>query len=79
MDTIKAWKDPEYRRSLGSGALPQHPSGVVALDDGSLDDVVGGTTWPCATIAASIAITIAFCSPNGTGCGSCGFGTSGCC
>ncbi|MBI0379000.1 MULTISPECIES: mersacidin/lichenicidin family type 2 lantibiotic [Streptomyces violaceusniger group] len=29
MDTVRAWKDPEYRRSLP--CPPQHPSGVPGL------------------------------------------------
>ena len=50
MDTttiIRAWKDPEFRKSLSSeqrAALPECPSGKPAteLDEGELGDVVGG-------------------------------------
>lgn len=42
MDTIRAWKDPEYRKSLDVGVLPRHPSGLTPLGDDVLDDVAGG-------------------------------------
>lgn len=72
MDQIRAWKDPEYRKSLDSSILPQHPAGLVSLDDDSLDDVAGGTTAICFTISLSVAL----CSAPF---GSCEFGTTGCC
>lgn len=43
MDTIRSWKDPEYRRSLGEEA-PFHPAGDVGLTpitDDELSGVVG--------------------------------------
>ena len=42
---IRAWKDPAYRASLSSeqrAELPEHPSGVVELDDTTLGEAVGG-------------------------------------
>jgi mersacidin/lichenicidin family type 2 lantibiotic len=36
---IKAWKDEEYRESLGEGEralLPVHPSGLIELTDAQL-------------------------------------------
>ncbi len=50
MDTttiIRAWKDPEFRKSLTSeqrATLPECPSGqpMTELDEGELGDVVGG-------------------------------------
>jgi hypothetical protein len=56
-----------------------HPAGTVLLDDLALDDVQAGTTWACATFGATVAISLQWCSPSGTLCGSCAFGTSGCC
>jgi mersacidin/lichenicidin family type 2 lantibiotic len=44
---IRAWKDPEFRKSLSSeqrAALPESPSGqpMTELNEGELGDVVGG-------------------------------------
>ena len=39
-DLIRAWKDEEYRKSLGETA-PQHPSGLVELTDEALENMVG--------------------------------------
>ena len=74
MNQIRAWKDPEYRRSLGDQA-PDNPAGLVELDEDDLAGVGGGTGWWCATVA----LTVTFCSPTGTLCGSCNLGTRGCC
>ena len=41
-DLIRAWKDEEYRQSLGDNA-PQHPSGLVELTDEALENMVGAT------------------------------------
>lgn len=46
---IRAWKDPAYRASLSSeqrAELPEHPSGVVELDDTTLGEAVGGGLDP---------------------------------
>lgn len=43
MDSVRAWKDPEYRRTLATP--PRHPSGnpgVSKLDSAGLAAVVGG-------------------------------------
>jgi mersacidin/lichenicidin family type 2 lantibiotic len=32
MDTVRAWKDPYYRRSAGATAVLDHPAGTVSLD-----------------------------------------------
>jgi mersacidin/lichenicidin family type 2 lantibiotic len=42
---IRAWKDTEYRPSLSEAEraqLPEHPAGLVALDDLALDGATGG-------------------------------------
>lgn len=46
MDAVRAWKDPEYRSSLG-GSAPEHPAGdgtLVALDDTALAQAAGAGT-----------------------------------
>ena len=42
---IRAWKDVNYRNSLSPeqlAALPQHPSGLIELNDADLQNVAGG-------------------------------------
>ena len=45
IDTIiRAWEDPEYRRSLSSAdlaALPASPVGAIELTDAELGEVLG--------------------------------------
>jgi mersacidin/lichenicidin family type 2 lantibiotic len=56
---IRAWKDPEYRASLGAAelrALPAHPAGLVEMNDGELMEVSGGTTLICVTVVVSFAV-----------------------
>lgn len=77
MDTIRAWKDPEYRKSFEQGALPEHPSGIVSLDDTDLDGVAGGTfTVDLFCIGSVIAVSVAFCSKGHS---TCAVLTNGCC
>jgi mersacidin/lichenicidin family type 2 lantibiotic len=33
-ETVRAWKDPEYRSTLGS--IPEHPAGLIELADPDL-------------------------------------------
>lgn len=43
--TIRAWEDPEYRKSLSAdelAALPGNPAGAIELTDAELGHVVGG-------------------------------------
>jgi len=50
IDIVRAWKDPEYRRSLSETELenvPAHPSGVIELKDAELDAVAGGGGCTC--------------------------------
>jgi mersacidin/lichenicidin family type 2 lantibiotic len=45
LDVIRAWKDPAYRAALSTeqrAQLPEHPAGLVELDDTFLEDVAGG-------------------------------------
>lgn len=45
LDIIRAWRDPDYRLSLTDAErkqLPEHPAGLVELDDIDLGGVAGG-------------------------------------
>jgi mersacidin/lichenicidin family type 2 lantibiotic len=45
VDIIRAWKDEEYRASLSEAEraeLPEHPAGLIELEDADLDAAVGG-------------------------------------
>lgn len=45
IDTIRAWKDEAYRRSLSEAELaklPQHPAGLIELSDSEMELVAGG-------------------------------------
>jgi len=45
LDIIRAWKDAEYRNSLSAeqlSQLPEHPAGMSALSDETLQAIVGG-------------------------------------
>jgi mersacidin/lichenicidin family type 2 lantibiotic len=42
---IKAWKNPEYRKSLSASqraGIPENPAGVMTLSDDELERVAGG-------------------------------------
>ncbi|MFI7120336.1 mersacidin/lichenicidin family type 2 lantibiotic [Amycolatopsis sp. NPDC049868] len=79
MNVVRAWKDPRYRRQLSPDrdVLPTHPSGTVSMTDRELDDIGGGSLL--AGLGLGVAVTIGLCSPNGTMCGSCKWGTLACC
>jgi hypothetical protein len=51
------------------------PVGRIDLTDLELESTSGGTTWVCLTIT----LTVSVCSPGSTACGSCQYGTRGCC
>ena len=42
LDIIRAWKDEDYRETLADAELPEHPAGIVELDDEELTEVWGG-------------------------------------
>lgn len=59
---IKAWKNPEYRKSLSASqraSLPPNPAGAMALSDDELERAVGG---------ASIIHISCFCTFSGDDC-----------
>jgi mersacidin/lichenicidin family type 2 lantibiotic len=44
-DIIRAWKDPHYRATLSRQEqvlLPDHPAGLIELEDAYLDGMSGG-------------------------------------
>ena len=46
IDTIRAWKDEAYRRSLSEAELaklPQNPAGLIELSDNEMELVAGGS------------------------------------
>jgi mersacidin/lichenicidin family type 2 lantibiotic len=48
-DVIRAWKDPNYRKSLSAAelaALPANPAGAIELTDAELGGVSGGFIKP---------------------------------
>jgi mersacidin/lichenicidin family type 2 lantibiotic len=52
IDIIRAWKDEEYRLSLTEAEralLPEHPAGLIELQDDQMMGVVGGQPTPSAT------------------------------
>jgi mersacidin/lichenicidin family type 2 lantibiotic len=47
IDIARAWKDPEYRKSLTPeelASLPPHPAGDPGISDQDLESVSGGGT-----------------------------------
>jgi mersacidin/lichenicidin family type 2 lantibiotic len=45
VDVVRAWKDEEYRESLGEAqraAIPENPAGLVTLDSDEMRGVLGG-------------------------------------
>jgi mersacidin/lichenicidin family type 2 lantibiotic len=62
-DVIRAWKDPEYRASLGVSelaALPGNPAGAIELTDDDMDGQEVGfatTYWTCTCGTATHEIT----------------------
>lgn len=75
---VRAWKSTKYRNSLSEderSALPENPAGVVELTE----DVIGGAEQETGSVCFTIGLTLTFCSPTGTACGTCSFGTDGCC
>src|SRR5262249_14958416 len=44
LNILRAWKDPEYRRSLGAAEralLPDHPAGAIELTDAEMGASLG--------------------------------------
>lgn len=74
-DTIRAWKDEEYRQSLSEAEralLPESPAGAITLPAAALEAVCGGfETYPVGTYGCCWYITVlgvTFCEliPDGT-------------
>ncbi len=62
-ETVRAWKDPEYRSTLGP--MPTHPAGLIELADPDLDGsaVKGGGFRAEAVRGRSFGCT-PFCHPR---------------
>lgn len=70
-EIIRAWKDPQYRRSLTKSKarlLPKHPAGIVEIADEDLGVIAGGFSTK----------TEPSCSPNPLCCPSSGTAVSCC-
>ena len=87
---IRAWKDEEFRRKLGSkerSLLPENPAGFIELSDDDLTLANGGTDEEFAgttiTIPITIGVTAALsCWPACTATlwkGTCAAASYGCC
>lgn len=51
-DTIRVWKDPQYRNHIKADQQvlwPEHPAGSIELADSELDQAAGGTDTPKCT------------------------------
>lgn len=52
VDIVRAWKDEEYRLSLTAeerALLPDHPAGLIELDNEEMRAVLGGQATTTAT------------------------------
>lgn len=52
VDIVRAWKDVEYRLSLTEqerASLPDHPAGVIELNNEEMKAVLGGMPTTTAT------------------------------
>lgn len=41
-DIVRAWKDEDFRASLGENTFPGNPAGQIELTDGLLSEAQGG-------------------------------------
>jgi mersacidin/lichenicidin family type 2 lantibiotic len=69
--TIRAWKDPAFRKRLGAAelaAMPANPAGTIDLDDADLGVVAGGFETT-ATVCECTPLTL--CPSSSTMCVCC--------
>ncbi len=62
---IRAWKDPVYRSNLSAkerAQLPEHPAGMIELEDDMLKELVGGR-WGCNTAGNNYSCTSIIINP----------------
>ncbi|GAB3727277.1 hypothetical protein GCM10027598_46920 [Amycolatopsis oliviviridis] len=74
MNHVKAWKDPDFRRTISGSdtSLHDNPAGAAEVSFAELGNVAGGTsTIPCVTLP--ITVSAAVCVPTKN------FGSIGCC
>jgi mersacidin/lichenicidin family type 2 lantibiotic len=63
VDVVRAWKDPEYRKTLTPeelASLPENPAGASEVSDEDIGNVSGGVKRE--TFAATM------CAANSCGC-----------
>jgi mersacidin/lichenicidin family type 2 lantibiotic len=60
VDVVRAWKDPEYRKTLTPeelASLPENPAGDSEVQEKDLEGVSGGQirgpSWSCAEFGCS--------------------------
>ena len=64
IDTIRAWKDEDYRLSLSKAELamlPENPAGVTELTEDQMGSLEGGTFLPI-----NFSVTIVLCTEYGS-------------
>ena len=88
---IRAWKDEEFRRKLGSrqrSLLPENPAGIIELSDDELTLANGGTEDEAAigtTVTIPITVTVTAALSCWPACGAtvwkgtCAVASYGCC
>jgi len=80
IDIVRAWKDEAYRNSLTAeqqALMPDHPAGLVELNDELLGTVDGGSGIECVTLVTFIVSCSVSCPSLFQG--SCAFLSIGCC
>ncbi|HEY7124232.1 MAG TPA: mersacidin/lichenicidin family type 2 lantibiotic [Ktedonobacterales bacterium] len=70
VDIVRAWKDAEYRESLGAeeqALLPEHPAGVIVLADEDLSQAAGGASTLLLTLLCDFCTELHLCPVMTTG------------
>jgi mersacidin/lichenicidin family type 2 lantibiotic len=67
-NTIRAWKDEDFRLSLSEAErrlLPRHPAGLIEVSDEELRGVAGGNgTYFCSFGCSWLCVPTAACTPG---------------
>jgi len=66
---IRAWKNEQYRHTLSTteqAELPQHPAGVIELEEASLGNVAGGEDRKTWDFECLVSVLVGTCSPGGS-------------
>jgi mersacidin/lichenicidin family type 2 lantibiotic len=70
---VRAWEDPEYRRSLSAeelAGLPENPAGAIELTDAELSGVLGAVQSG-ASVGCNTRTCVATRGNSAQPCGSC--------